>query len=91
VTEALLPLAVETGLPAALALESSSLPVAVSVLGRFEVTDGGRAVEVGSGQGAQLLKFVAVSGGAVHTEQAIEALSGRTSLPPPAGTGSVPS
>jgi DNA-binding SARP family transcriptional activator len=74
VTEALLPLAVETGLPAALALESSSLPVAVSVLGRFEVTDGGRAVEVGSGQGAQLLKFVAVSGGAVHTEQAIEAL-----------------
>jgi DNA-binding SARP family transcriptional activator len=74
VTEALLPLAVETGLPAALALDSSSLPVAVSVLGRFEVTDGGRTVELGSGQGAQLLKLVAVSGGAVHTEQAIEAL-----------------
>ena len=73
-TEALLPLAVETGLPAALALESSSLPVAVSVLGRFEVTDGGRTAELGSGQGAQFLKLVAVSGGVVHTEQAIEAL-----------------
>jgi ATP/maltotriose-dependent transcriptional regulator MalT/DNA-binding SARP family transcriptional activator len=74
VTEALLPLAVETGLPAALALESSSLPVGVSVLGRFEVTDGGRTVELGSGQGAQLLKLVAVSGGAVHAERAIETL-----------------
>jgi ATP/maltotriose-dependent transcriptional regulator MalT len=74
VTETLLPLAVETGQPAALALESSSLPVGVSVLGRFEVTDGGRTVELGSGQSAQLLKLVAVSGGAVHSERAIEAL-----------------
>jgi DNA-binding SARP family transcriptional activator len=73
-TEALLPLALETGLPAAVALESAALPVAVSVLGRFEVSDGGRAVELGSGQGAQLLKLAAVSGGAVHAERAIEAL-----------------
>jgi DNA-binding SARP family transcriptional activator len=74
VAEALLPLAVETGLPAALALESCSLPVGVSVLGGFEVTAGGRKVELGSGQGAKLLKLVAVSGGAVHSERAIEAL-----------------
>jgi DNA-binding SARP family transcriptional activator len=74
VTESLLGLAAETGQPAAVALESSSLPVAVAVLGRFEVTEGGRAVELGAGQGAQLLKLVAVRGGAVHVEQAIEEL-----------------
>ncbi|HEY2355640.1 MAG TPA: BTAD domain-containing putative transcriptional regulator [Gaiellaceae bacterium] len=72
VTESLLGLAAETGQPAAVALESSSLPLAVAVLGRFEVTEGGRTVELGSGQGAQLLKLVAVSGGAVHVERAIE-------------------
>ena len=74
VTESLLGLAAETGLPAAVALESSTLPVSVSVLGRFEVTEGGRAIELGAGQGTQLLKLVAVSGGAVHAEQAIEQL-----------------
>lgn len=74
VTESLLGLAAETGLPAARALESSSLPVAVAVLGRFEVTDGGRRLELAAGQGAQLLKLVAISGGAVHAEQAIDAL-----------------
>lgn len=72
VTESLLGLAAETGQPAAVALESSSLPIAVSVLGRFEVTEGGRTVDIGAGQGAQLLKLVAVSGGAVHAERAIE-------------------
>jgi ATP/maltotriose-dependent transcriptional regulator MalT len=74
VTEALLPFALETGLSAAVALESSTLPVAVSVLGRFEVTEGGRTIELGAGQGTQLLKLVAVSGGAVHAEQVIEQL-----------------
>jgi DNA-binding SARP family transcriptional activator len=74
VTESLLGLAAETGQPAAVALESSSLPIAVSVLGRFEITEGGRTVELGSGQGTQLLKLVAVSGGAVHAERAIEAV-----------------
>lgn len=74
VTESLLGLAAETGLLAAVALESSTLPVSVSVLGRFEVTEGGRAIELGAGQGTQLLKLVAVCGGAVHAEQAIERL-----------------
>jgi DNA-binding SARP family transcriptional activator len=74
ITESLLALARETGSPAALALEGSSLPVALSVLGRFELTRGGRAVPLSTGQAQQLLKFVAVRGGRVHAEQAIEAL-----------------
>lgn len=73
-TESLLGLAVQTGLPAARALEAAALPVAVAVLGRFELTHGGRPVELGGGQGAQLLKLVAVGGGALQAEQAIEAL-----------------
>jgi DNA-binding SARP family transcriptional activator len=74
VTESLLALAAQTGSPAALALQSASLPVALSVLGRFELTRGGRPVALTAGQSAQLLKLVAVSGGRVHAEQAIEAL-----------------
>jgi DNA-binding SARP family transcriptional activator len=74
VTEALSALALETGSPAATALDSSSLPVSVAVLGRFELTRGGRPIELRAGQGAQLLKLIAVSGGRVHTERAIEAL-----------------
>jgi tetratricopeptide (TPR) repeat protein len=73
-TESLLALAVETRLPAARALEHSSLPMAVAVLGRFELTCGGRMVALGAGQEARLLKLVAVNGGEVHVEQAIEAL-----------------
>ncbi|HUA49137.1 MAG TPA: BTAD domain-containing putative transcriptional regulator [Solirubrobacteraceae bacterium] len=73
-TEALLALAVETGSPAARALEGASLPVALALLGRFELTEGGRALPLGSGQAAQLVKLVAVSGGRIHAEQAIEAL-----------------
>jgi DNA-binding SARP family transcriptional activator len=73
-TEALLALAIETGSPAAAALEVSSLPVALAVLGRFELTRGGRLVVIGAGQAAQLLKLIAVSGGRIAAEQAIEAL-----------------
>jgi DNA-binding SARP family transcriptional activator len=74
IAEALLALAVETGSPAASALEAASLPVALAVLGGFDLTRGGRSVNVGSGQAAQLLKLVAVSGRRVRAEQAIEAL-----------------
>jgi DNA-binding SARP family transcriptional activator len=74
-TEALLALAVETGSPAAQALEGASLPVALALLGRFELTEGGRGLPLGSGQAAQLVKLVAVSRGRrIHAEQAIEAL-----------------
>jgi DNA-binding SARP family transcriptional activator len=74
ISEQLLGLAVETGQPAALALDASSLPVSLTVLGRFELTKGGRPVGLGSGQAAQLLKLVAVSGGKIVTDQAIDSL-----------------
>ena len=67
-------LAVDTGQPAAAALRASALPVALTVLGRFELTVAGRSVELRPGQEAQLLKLVAVSAGQLHAEQAIETL-----------------
>jgi ATP/maltotriose-dependent transcriptional regulator MalT/DNA-binding SARP family transcriptional activator len=74
ITEELLGLAVETGQPAALALEAAALPVSLAVLGRFALTRGGRGVPMAAGQAAQLLKMVAVSGGRVPADVAIEAL-----------------
>ena len=74
ISEALLGLAVETGLPSAAALEAKALPVVLRVLGRFELTSGGRPVAIGPGQPAQLLKIVAVNGGRIPAEQVIEAL-----------------
>ncbi|MDQ1364252.1 MAG: hypothetical protein QOE57_294 [Acidimicrobiaceae bacterium] len=74
VAERLAALAAETGQPAALALDSASLPVGIALLGRFEVTRGGRVVAIPAGQVRQLVKFVAVSGGRVQTDEAIEAL-----------------
>jgi DNA-binding SARP family transcriptional activator/ATP/maltotriose-dependent transcriptional regulator MalT len=74
ITEELLGLAVETGEPAAVALETSALPVLVAVLGRFELTRGGRPVPLGPGQAAQLLKLIAVRAGRVHADEAIETL-----------------
>jgi DNA-binding SARP family transcriptional activator/ATP/maltotriose-dependent transcriptional regulator MalT len=73
-TEALLGLAAETGLPAAIALEASSLPLALNLLGGFELTLGGRSVPLGGGQAAQLLKLVSISEGRLLAERAIEAL-----------------
>ena len=74
ITEQLLALAANTEQPAALALRASALPMSLAVLGRFELTVGGRPVALRPGQETQLLKFVAVSGGRVHAEQAIETL-----------------
>lgn len=74
ITEELLSLAVETGQPAALALEAAALPFSLSVLGRFALTRGGRPVPMAAGQAAQLLKMVAVAGGRVPADVAIEAL-----------------
>ncbi len=71
---ALLALAAETGSLAAQRLERHDLPLALAVLGRFELSRGGRRVDLGSGQAAQLLKLVAVSGGRIPVERAIEAL-----------------
>jgi ATP/maltotriose-dependent transcriptional regulator MalT len=74
VTGELLGLAVETGQPAALALEATALPVSLCVLGRFDLTRGGRPVTMTPGKGTQLLKMVAVCGGRVPADVAIEAL-----------------
>ncbi|MGO9661498.1 MAG: AfsR/SARP family transcriptional regulator, partial [Acidimicrobiales bacterium] len=74
ITEQLLSLAVETGQPAALGLQARALPRSVAVLGRFELTEAGRPVPLGTGQEVQLLKYVAVNGGQVHAEQAIESI-----------------
>lgn len=74
ITEQLLGLATRTGQPAALALEASSLPMALALLGRFQLTVGGKAVALGHGQEVRLLKFVAARGGHVHAEEAIESM-----------------
>lgn len=71
-TDELLALAVQTGKPASLALQASTRPVSLSVLGRFELTVAGRAVPLPSGRGAQLVKLVAVAGGPVAVERVIE-------------------
>lgn len=74
ITEQLLPLAVSTGLPAALDLEAGGLPTSLAVLGRFDLTVGGRTVQLSHGQEARLIKFVVARGGQVHAEEAIDAL-----------------
>ncbi|HEV3329279.1 MAG TPA: BTAD domain-containing putative transcriptional regulator, partial [Acidimicrobiales bacterium] len=74
ITEQLAGLAAETGLPASLALALDTEPVSLFVLGRCALTRGGRTVALTAGQGLQLLKFVAVNGGRVPSERAIEAL-----------------
>ena len=74
VTEQLIALAAETGQPAAVALEAGALPTALAVLGRFELTVGGRPVALPAGQGAQLLKLLAVGGGRLNADQAIESV-----------------
>ena len=74
ICEQLLGLAAATGQPAAVALKASSLPVSLSVLGRFELTRAGKPVVLGSGQEVRLLKYVAVAEGGAHVEQAIETM-----------------
>jgi DNA-binding SARP family transcriptional activator len=73
-TEELLGLTLELGSTAARELQTTSSPLALSLLGRFELTVAGRGVVLPAGQPAQLVKLVAVNGGRVLAEQAIEAL-----------------
>lgn len=74
VTEELHGLAVATGAPAALALTAEAMPVSLALLGRFELTVAGAVVPVGRGQAERLLKLIALSGGRLHAEAAVEAL-----------------
>jgi DNA-binding SARP family transcriptional activator len=73
-TSSLLDLAAESGSMAAVALQIASHPVVLTLFGSFEICRGGRPVPLGSGQAAQLIKMVAVAGGRLQAEQAIEAL-----------------
>lgn len=73
-TEQLLALAVDTGHPAALALEHTALPSSLAVLGRFALTSGGREVPVTPRQGARLLKLLGVSRGRLVADQVIDAV-----------------
>lgn len=73
VTSELLGLALETGQPAAHALEVASVPRRLALLGRFELRSGGRLVPLGTGQEARLLKLVALRG-RLHAEVAITKL-----------------
>jgi ATP/maltotriose-dependent transcriptional regulator MalT/DNA-binding SARP family transcriptional activator len=72
-SERLLALAVEGGSPAAARIHVGELPIAISVLGRFDVREGGRAIDLPPGKPTALVKLVA-SRGSVPTEEAIEAL-----------------
>jgi DNA-binding SARP family transcriptional activator/ATP/maltotriose-dependent transcriptional regulator MalT len=60
--------------PVAASLATMTFPVAVRLLGGFGVSRGGRPVEVPPGQGRQLVKLVAVGGGRLTTDAAMEAL-----------------
>ena len=57
----------------------------ISVPGRFTLTRGGRPVPLSPGQATQLLKLVAVSGGRVPAEVAIDPY-GRRPAGKPAAT-----
>jgi DNA-binding SARP family transcriptional activator/ATP/maltotriose-dependent transcriptional regulator MalT len=74
VAEEVLGLVAATGHPTAAALDAMTFPVTVSLLGGFGVTRGGRMVDVPPGQGRQLVKVVASSGGRLTAEAAMESL-----------------
>lgn len=80
VTESLLGLAIETGLPAALALDGASVPTSIRLLGGFAVARGGRTVELSPGLGPQLVKLLAVNGGRLPAERVIDTLWPDTDL-----------
>ena len=62
------------GHPLAVTLAALRFPVTVSVLGGFDVRRGGRLVDVPPGQGRQLMKLVAVAGGRLSADAAMESL-----------------
>ena len=72
-TEQVLGLAVETGQPAAVALEHALVPTAVRLLGSFALTSGGRPVSLSPGQGTRLLQLLAASG-RLAADEAMEVL-----------------
>jgi DNA-binding SARP family transcriptional activator len=59
---------------ATLNVGQSELPILVSLLGGFQISRGGRPLELSIGQSRQLVKVVATGGGRVHVDTAIELL-----------------
>ncbi len=72
--ERVLGLVAASGHPLAASLAAMTFPVVIRLLGEFSVTRGGQPVPVPPGQGRQLVKLVAVSGGRLPADAAIEAL-----------------
>jgi DNA-binding SARP family transcriptional activator/ATP/maltotriose-dependent transcriptional regulator MalT len=74
IAEELLALAASNGRLTALDLDVGAFPVVVSMLGRFEVSQGGRLLDIPAGQGRQLLKLIASAGGTMLVDQVVEHL-----------------
>jgi DNA-binding SARP family transcriptional activator/ATP/maltotriose-dependent transcriptional regulator MalT len=74
IAEELLALVASSGRLTDLGLDVGAFPVVVSMLGRFEVSQGGRPLDIPAGQGRQLLKLIASAGGTMLADQVIEYL-----------------
>jgi DNA-binding SARP family transcriptional activator/ATP/maltotriose-dependent transcriptional regulator MalT len=74
VAQDLLALAADQKALIALDLDVTTAPIVISLLGRFQVTQAGRVVEIPPGQGRQLLKLVGSAGGNLPVDQVIEQL-----------------
>lgn len=74
IAEELLALAGDNEQLTTLNLDSAAFPVVISLLGRFQVTQAGRVLDVPPGQGRQLLKLIASAGGSLSADQVIEQL-----------------
>lgn len=74
IAEGLVALAADAGSRAAATLAVATLPVAITLLGRFEVLEGGRPIALPRGKPELLVKLVATSGGRINADEAIEAV-----------------
>ncbi|HTW97972.1 MAG TPA: BTAD domain-containing putative transcriptional regulator [Acidimicrobiales bacterium] len=72
--EGLIELAVEAGSPAAARLAGDGGKLSIRTLGGFELRRGGDGVDLPAGKPEQLVKLLAVSGGRLPADVAIEAL-----------------
>jgi DNA-binding SARP family transcriptional activator len=74
IAEELLALAGGSDKLTSLDLDVTTFPVVISMLGRFEVTQAGRRLDVPPGQGRQLIKLIASSGGNLPVDEVVEQL-----------------
>jgi DNA-binding SARP family transcriptional activator len=73
-TEELLAIVGDEGRFAHVAAADDAFPVMVGLLSGFRITRAGRPIDVAPGQGRQLVKVLAIAGGTITTDQAIEHL-----------------